>query len=475
MNLTLAEYITRVEDGSLSPDDVIYYYLTQAWEDPCNAWVRLHNDYALKNKDAFSSKRFHAAPIAVKDNFMTQWYETTCASKILQWYKAPYTATCIGKLEEAGWLMIGKTNMDEFAMWASNEQSAFGSAKHHLDHARVPWWSSWGSAIAVAADQCIASLGTDTWWSVRLPASLCGIVGMKPTYGRISRYGVQAMAASLNQVWVLTKTVEDSVLLLDAISGHDPNDAVTIDRGDEQQAWFDQLQRTDLQWVRLALPKQFFGEWLEGNVKEVCKQSIGLLQEAWAIVEEVDLPILQYVVPTYYIIVPAEVSTDMARFDGIRFGHQDDTMNYDSIFDYYEAIRKEWFGDEVKRRIIIWSYVLSAWFYDAYYHRAQQVRQKMKETMKKVFQDYDAVIWPTSPSVAWKRWDKVDDPVQMYLMDVYTAVANLLWLPAISVPVWTVNEEGVDLPVGFHIMSASWKEDSMFGIASVLEKKVANL
>lgn len=471
MNLSLRQYIDGVGNGDFSPQEVVQHYLWKAKNDSFHAWLRLHEDYIGKNTDVFASRSLHAAPIGIKDNILTQWYEITCGSKILEGYIPPYSATCFEKLEEAGGLMLGKTNMDEFAMWSSTEHSAFGPTYNPVDSSRVPGWSSWGSAVAVADDQCLAALGTETWGSVRQPAALCGVVGMKPSYGRVSRYGVQAMASSINQVGVVTKTVVDSVLMLDTIAWYDIHDAQSIDREDEQKTWYDQLDRTDLSGMRLAVPKQFFSEWLDPKIYASCKDALWVLESMWAKVEEIDFPEISYTIPIYYVLVPAEISSELARFDGLRFWLQEGTTDYETIYQYYEAIRNIWFGDEVKRRIMVWSYVLSAGYYDAYYHKAQEVQQKLKNEFTKVYKDFDAIVWPTTPSLAWKLWEKVDDPIQMYLEDMYTAPANVTWLPAISVPIAPVEEDGVTLPVGLQIIGKMRDEWTIFGIAGQVEKK----
>ncbi len=466
---TLHSYIEGVKAGTIKPEAVLDDYLKKAHGDSYNAYLRVTDDYAKDHLAQFLGRDLHAAPIAIKDLILTKWIVTTCGSKMLEDFVAPYSATCIINLENAWWLMIAKANLDEFAMGSTNENSAFGPVKNPLDPTRVAGWSSGWSAAAVAGDLAIAALGTDTGWSVRMPASLCGIVWTKPTYGRVSRYGVQSLASSLDQVWTLTKTVEDAVTLLDAISGYDSNDSTSIDRND-RDILFGALKKNDLKGIKLALPKQFIGDGLDAEVKKVCLAAIEQMKSLGATVDEVDIPSLERWVPTYYIILPAEASTNLAKFDGIKFGYQEDTMKFDSIQEYYEHIRDVWFGDEVKRRILIGTYVLSAWFYDAYYRRAQQVRQKMKMQLDAIYAKYDAIVWPTSPTVAWKIGAKVNDPIAMYLADIYTVIANLAWLPAISLPVGFAKDEGVSMPVGLQIMCQQWEESKMFHIANCLEK-----
>lgn len=473
MNLTLSEYIKGVEQGKYNPEEVVFNYLEKAKKinKELNAFIRFHEDYVNKNLKEFSNRKLKAAPIWIKDIILTKDYITSCASKMLEDYIPPYSATCFENLEKDWWLMIGKTNMDEFAMWSSTETSYFWPTKNPHWKDRVPGGSSGWSAAAVAADMCIAALGTDTWWSIRQPASLCWVVGVKPTYGTVSRYWVQAMASSLDQVWVFTKTVEDAIILLDSIAWYDDKDATSVKR-DDIKKWYDSLNLENLKWFKIAIPKQFFEDWLDENVKEVILNSIEILKSLWANVEWIDFPLLKYALAVYYIVMPAEVSTNLARFDWIRFGYQEDTFDYDNIYDYYASIRSKAFGEEVKRRIMIWTYVLSAGYYDAYYLRAQKVRKKLKTEFEKIFNDYDVIVWPVSPSVAWKLWEKTDDPLKMYLSDIYTIPVNLAGLPAMSLPVWFAQDLDEKLPVGLHIIAGQFKEYKMFAVASVLENNL---
>lgn len=472
MSLTLKEYIRGVRAGTHDPQTVQASYLDKAsTQDEYNAFVRLHADYMADKWVEMRDLPLAWAPIAMKDIFMTKGYETTCCSAILQGYIPSYESTVFAKLAAAGGCMLGKTNMDEFAMGASNETSYFGVVKNPHDPTRIAGGSSGGSAAAVAADLCLGAFATDTGGSIRLPAALCGIVWVKATYGRTSRYGVQAMASSLDHIGVLTKTIDDAVLLLEQVSGQDPHDATTIPFTEqERSAWHEALTWTDLKGKKIAVPQQFFDAWLDEDVKKCCLDTIAYLSEKWAEIDRIDLPIVQYAVPTYYIITPAEVSTNMARFDGIRFGLQGDTGEFDRIHDYYAHIRAQGFGSEVKRRILTWAYVLSAWFYDAYYRKALAVRTQMRREFAALFQKYDAIVSPVSPEVAWKIGEKVNDPVKMYLADIYTAVANLVGNPAISVPCGVVEKEGKQLPVGFQIMSALRDEATSFGIGKIVEK-----
>ena len=470
MNLTLKQYIEKVEKWELAPEKVVYSYLEKAKKlnSKLNAFIRFHEDYVKENLSKLKDKKLKAAPIGIKDIILTKGYITSCASKMLEDYIPPYSATCFENLERNWWLMIGKTNMDEFAMGSSTETSYFGKTLNPYWTDRVPGGSSGWSAAAVAADMCIAALGTDTWGSIRQPASLCGVVWIKPTYWTVSRYWVQAMASSLDQVGVFTKTVEDAVILLDAISGYDEHDATSVKR-DDKKSWYEALKVDNLKDFRIAVPKQFFEEWLEQNVKEVILEAIENIKKLGAQVEWIDFPLLKYALAVYYIVMPAEVSTNLARFDGIRFWYQEDTFDYDNIYQYYANIRAKWFGDEVKRRIMLWTYVLSAGYYDAYYLKAQKVRKRLKMEFDKIFKDFDLIVWPVSPTVAWKIWEKVDDPLKMYLSDIYTIPVNLAGLPGMSLPVWFAEDRGEKLPVGLHIIWWYFREDKIFALANALE------
>lgn len=470
MSLTLKQYIEKVQTKELDPSSVVLTYLEKAKKENaiCNAFISFADEYIQNNIASLSQKSLHGAPIAVKDLILTSWVPTTFGSAIAKDFVPPYSATCFKKLEEAGWCLLWKTNLDEFAMWWSNENSAFWPVVNPYGANRISGWSSWWSAAAVAADLCIAALGTDTWWSVRQPAFMCGIVGLKPTYWRISRYWVQAMASSFDQVWVMTKTVEDAAILLDVISWHDEHDATSVEKNDHA-SWFDALQHMNLAWKKIWYCKQFFSEGIDPLIADNTKKVLAFAKKQWADIIELDFPLLQYMVAVYYILMPAEVSTNLARFDGIRFWLQDDTSTYASIKDYYASIRDKWFGTEVKRRILMWSYVLSAWFYDAYYRKAQKVRAKMQQTMNSLFDTVDVIIGPTSPELAWKIWERTNDPLKNYLADIYTIPANIGWFPAMNVPTWFVEKDGETFAVWVQLMAPHWREDVLFGIGKCIE------
>lgn len=469
MSLTLKAYIDWVESWILNPETVLYEYLQKAKEKNPDlfAYVRMHEDYAQAHVKDFTNKSLRWAPIGIKDIILTKWYISSCGSKMLEAYVSPYSATCFLNLEKHGWLMIGKTNMDEFAMGSSTEYSYFWMSKNPYGKERIAGWSSWWSAIAVAADMCIAALGTDTGWSVRQPASMCGIVWLKPTYGRVSRYGVQAMASSFDQVGVMTKTVEDAEILLSAIAWYDTHDANSEPQADDLDFV---LPNFSLKNIKVALPKEFLGEWLDHTVRKRLQETIDFLKSQGAQVDEIDFPLLNDAIAVYYILQPAEVSTNYARFDGIKFWQQDDTMKYATLPEYYKKIRSEGFGEEVKRRILLGTFVLSSAHYEGYYLKAQQAREAIKSWFDALFEKYDVVLSPTSPELAWKIWEKSDDPMKMYLADIYTVPANIAGIPAMSIPVWFLEHQGERLPVGMQLMAKRWNEKILFAVGKEIEK-----
>ncbi len=471
MSLTLQQYIDDVQNGLISPEKTQQDYLAKGkiLNQKNNAFIHFTDEYCKTRGKELATLPLKWAPIAVKDLILTKWYRTTFASKIWEDFIAPYSATCFEKLEQAWWCMIGKTNLDEFAMWGSNENSAYWPVKNPYGINRIAWGSSWWSAAAVAADLCIAALGTDTGWSVRQPAFMCGIVWLKPTYGRVSRYGVQAMASSFDQVGVMTKTVYDAALLLDAIAWIDKHDATSVETLDTKSR-FDALKDFPLAWKKIWYCKQFFGEWIDPLIEKNTKDTLASLQAQWAEIVELDFPLLKYMVSVYYILMFAEVSTNMARFDGIRFGLQDETSAFWSIKEYYAKVRDAWFGTEVKRRILLGSYVLSAWFYDAYYRKAQIVRAKMQASMNSLFDQVDVVLWPTSPELAWKIWERSDDPLKNYLADIYTIPANIGWYPAMNVPTGFIQKEWETFALWVQLMAPHLREDLLFWVGNIIEK-----
>ena len=466
MNLTLKDYVEKVSNWKIGIKEVFNFYLQKAKKEneKLNAFVRFNENQDI-DENKLKETILKWAPIWVKDNFLTKQDITSCGSKMLENYISPYDATTYKQMKENWWVMIWKTNMDEFAMGSSTETSYFGPTKNPHDIKKVPWWSSWGSAAAVAADLCLAALGTDTWWSIRQPASLCWVVGFKPTYGRNSRYWVVAMASSLDQVWTFTKTVEDCVMLSKILAWKDPLDATSISKND-LHLWDEALKKDNIKDLRIAVPKQFFEKWIDDEVKDLILKTMDKISNLWATVEYVDMNYIQYALEVYYIIVPAEVSTNLARFDWIRFGFGKNSFDFKNIYDYYENVRSEWFGDEAKRRIMLWTYVLSAGYYDAFYNKASKIRKLIKNEYDNIFSSYDLILWPVSPTVAWNIWEKINDPVKMYLSDIYTIPVNLAWLPAMSLPIGKVN----NLPVWLHVVANQWQEHKIFHLANILEK-----
>ncbi len=400
-------------------------------------------------------------PLAVKDVLCTTDLPTTCGSKILQGFMSPYNATAVEKLYAAGAVVLGKTNCDEFAMGSSTENSAYFTTHNPWDLTRVPGGSSGGSAAAVAAGEALAALGTDTGGSVRQPASFCGIVGLKPTYGRVSRYGLIAFASSLDQVGCLTKDVRDTAIVLGVIAGYDAKDSTSVNI---PVADYEQALKSDIQGLRIGVPREYFTEGMQPGVAEAAKEAIRVLEGLGASIEEVSLPHTEYALPTYYLIAPAEASANLARYDGVKYGFS--FPNAEDMWDSYRRTRQHGFGPEVKRRIMLGTYALSAGYYDAYYLKAQKARTLIKGDFDQAFARCDVLVGPTSPTVAFKIGEKVDDPLQMYLSDIFTLSLNLAGLCGISVPCGFV--EG--MPVGLQIFGRAFDEGVILRVAYAYEQ-----
>lgn len=431
-----------------------------------NAFITVTEKEALAEAKAVDKKIaagkeigiLEGVPVALKDNILVKDIRATAGSKILENYVAAYDATVVEKLKAAGAVILGKTNLDEFAMGASTETSYFGPTKNPHDPTRVPGGTSGGSAAAVAADTCIYALGSDTGGSVRQPASFCGVVGMKPTYGAVSRYGLMAMASSLDQIGPIAKTAEDAEIVFDVIRGKDLMDSTTVreTRNEKREA------KTNIRNLKIGLPKEYFVAGMDSAVEKCVREAVKKLEKVGAKVREVSLPHAKYTLATYYLIVPAEVSANMARYDGIRYGYR--TEKAKNLLETYQKTRAEGFGDEVKRRIMLGTYALSAGYYDAYYLQAQKMRTLIRQDFEKVFKEVDCLITPTAPTTAFKIGEKIDDPLTMYLSDVFTVSANVAGLPAISVPCGKVGK----LPVGLQIMTPWFSEKNLFGIANLI-------
>ncbi|HBI25930.1 MAG: Glutamyl-tRNA(Gln) amidotransferase subunit A [Candidatus Wolfebacteria bacterium GW2011_GWC2_39_22] len=408
-------------------------------------------------------------PMAIKDNLLVKGLPATAASKMLENYTAAYDATVIKKLKEAGAIFLGKANMDEFAMGSSTENSAFKATKNPHDLERVPGGSSGGSAAAVAAHMAVAALGTDTGGSIRQPASLCGVVGLKPTYGAVSRSGAIAMASSLDQIGPLTKTVEDAAIVFSVIKGKDPLDATSVDvvYGDELL----NPKLEDIKKLRIGLPKEYFIEGMDDYTKGEINKAIEKIKSLGIEVKEISLPNTKHALSCYYIIMPAEVSSNMARFDGIRYSRLDALQENEpkTLLGIYHEQRGQGFGKEVRRRIMLGTYVLSSGYYDAYYAKAQKVRKLIKEDFDNAFKEVDVILTPVSPTAAFKIGEKTSDPLQMYLSDIFTLTLNLAGLPGISIPV--KQYEGTsELPVGFQLVGKAFREADILGIGQFYER-----
>ena len=412
-------------------------------------------DNKIKNKEEISV--LEGIPLAVKDAILVDGIRCTSASKILENYIAPYDATVIKKLRKAGSVFVGKTNLDEFTMGASGENSAFGPTKNPHDLKMVPGGSSSGSAAAVADDQTIYALGTDTGGSIRQPASFCGIVGLKTTYGRVSRYGLIAHASSLDQIGPITKTVEDARIIFDIIKGKDVKDSTSMDSQNEES-------EIKIKNLKIGIPKEYFVEGIDPDVEKIVKEAINEYEKMGANIVEVSLPYTEYALACYYIIMPAEASTNLARYDGIRYGLSEKGEN---LLEGYLKTKQKGFGDEVTRRIMMGTYVLSAGYYDAYYLKAQKVRTLIKQDFDNVFKKVDVLMGPVSPTPAFKIGEKIDDPVSMYLADIYTVSASLAGIPAISIPIGKIDK----LPVGLQIMGKQFDDEKILQVAKFYENR----
>ncbi len=461
---TTSTAITESVFGRISEvDDKVRCYLTLTEETAMEAAGRSDDRY---RKGDFIGP-LDGIPIGIKDIFLTEGVKTTAGSKILENFIAPYDGTPSRKLKEAGAVITGKLNMDEFAMGSSNENSGFFPARNPWDTDRVPGGSSGGSAAAVAAGEAIATLGTDTGGSIRQPASHCGVVGLKPTYGRVSRYGVIAFASSLDQVGPLTRDVTDCAILLGAIAGHDPADSTSANLPVPD---FAGLLTGDVEGMTIGLPDEYFGEGLEPEVEELVRKAAAQLEIKGAKLVPVSLPSTKYAVATYYIIAPAEASSNLARYDGVRYGVR--VPDTKGLIEMYRKTRSRGFGPEVKRRIMLGTFALSSGYYDAYYGKAQKVRTMILREMDEAFTKADVILAPTAPGPAFPLGDRVDDPLQMYLSDVFTIPVNIAGVAGISVPCG-VTKEG--LPVGVQLIGPAFKEETLLNVAFGYEQQRGQL
>jgi aspartyl-tRNA(Asn)/glutamyl-tRNA(Gln) amidotransferase subunit A len=469
--LTLHEASEKLRKRELSSQELTAAVFAQIsrTDDRLRSYITLcreRAESAATNADELlrqgnSTSPLTGIPLAVKDNFLTRGVRTTCASKILGDFMPPYDATTIARLRAQGAVIIGKTNLDEFAMGSSAENSAFFTTRNPWDPERVPGGSSGGSAAAVAADQCIAALGTDTGGSIRQPAAFCGIVGLKPTYGRVSRYGIIAFASSMDQVGPMTKDARDAALLLEAIAGHDPADSTSVNRPVPNYA---AALSGDIRRLRVGVPNEYFITGMQKDTEDAVRSAVSQLKKTGAVIEEVSLPHTEYAIAVYYIVATAEASSNLARYDGMRYGHRAPGKD---LTETYMASRAEGFGAEVKRRIMLGTYALSAGYYDAYYLKAQQVRALVKKDFDAAFRRCDAIITPTAPTTAFKIGEKTKDPLQMYLSDIYTISVNLAGLPALSLP---CGFDAQGLPIGMQIIGKPFDEGTILNLAYAYEQ-----
>ncbi|HEY7183733.1 MAG TPA: Asp-tRNA(Asn)/Glu-tRNA(Gln) amidotransferase subunit GatA [Blastocatellia bacterium] len=467
MNLTIAELYKLYASGEAVPSEVCRQALDRIERDNdrLNAYITINRESAVKRaaamdadiQEAIRRKPLAGVPVAVKDNMLITGVRTTCGSRILGDYVPPYTATAVRKLEDAGAIIIGKTNMDEFAMGSSTENSAFGPARNPADEETVAGGSSGGSAVAVAAGHTPIALGSDTGGSIRLPASFCGVVGLKPTYGRVSRYGLVAFASSLDQIGPFANNVSDAARALQVISGHDRCDSTSAN-----VAVPDYLSALngDVKGLRLGIPPECFGAGLDPEVKEKVEAGIRKLAGRGAEIVEVSLPHTKYVIAVYYIVATAEASSNLARFDGVRYGFRAEEAR--ALSEMYRRTRDEGFGAEVKRRIMLGTFVLSSGYYDAYYEKAQRVRSMLVSDFAEAFKKCDVIATPTAPTPAFRIGEKSDDPLAMYLNDIYTVTVNLAGVPAISVP---CGQSSAGLPIGLQLIGNHFDESRLLNAA----------
>lgn len=461
--LTAHELIDLLNKGEICPLDICYSIIDaiDKKEKRLNALVNFDKEKAIERCKALDKSKASGAlrgvPVFIKDNICVKDELTTCASKILKGFKPPYNATAVDNLTGDGAFLMGKTNMDEFAFGSSTETSCYNATKNPWDLGRIPGGSSGGSAACVSADEAILALGSDTGGSIRQPASLCGVVGLKPTYGRVSRYGLIAFASSLDQIGPLAKDVEDAAILLKAISGHDTMDSTSVDRLVPD---YPSLIKKDIKGLKIGIPKEYFIEGADEEVKDSVLKAIKQIEALGAVCEDMNLRHTEYAVSVYYVIATAEASSNLARFDGVQYGLRAGEAR--SVIEMHKKTRQKGFGDEAKRRIILGTFALSSGYYDAYYLRALKVRTLIKRDFEEAFGKYDAIITPTSPTPAFKVGEKTEDPLTMYLSDIFTISANLAGIPGVSIPCGFTKK---DLPVGLQILGKAFDEETILRIA----------
>lgn len=472
LDMTAVELAKAIKEGKTTAVEAMEAVIAQIerTESEYNCYVTFDKEAAL-NEAKETQKKIEAGtlngllagvPVAIKDNMCTEGVLTTCSSKILENFIPQFSSEAVIRLKEAGAVMIGKTNMDEFAMGSTTETSAFGVTKNPRNPQHVPGGSSGGSAAAVAANEAFCALGSDTGGSIRQPASYCGVVGMKPTYGTVSRYGLIAYGSSLDQIGPLTKDVTDCAAIMEVIAAHDPKDSTSIKREDTN---FTAALVNDVKGMKIGIPKDYFGEGLDLEVKEAVLKVAETLKEKGAIVEEFDLSLVEYAIPAYYTIAAAEASSNLERFDGVKYGYR--AKDYEGLHNMYKKTRSEGFGAEVKRRIMLGSFVLSSGYYDAYYLKALRVKAMIKKAFDEAFAKYDVILAPVAPTTAPKLGASLSDPIKMYLGDIYTISVNLAGLPGISVP---CGSDSKGLPIGVQMIGNSFSEKTLIQAAYTYEQ-----
>ena len=471
MEMTAARLGKEIQAGTVTAVQAAEAALNRIKEKEkeLNCFITVEEGAALEKAAAVQKKiesgelsgPLAGVPIAVKDNICTEGLRTTCASAMLNDFVPPYSAEAVKKLEKAGMVIIGKTNMDEFAMGSTTETSFFGPTRNPWDTERVPGGSSGGSCAAVAAGECSCALGSDTGGSIRQPSSFCGVTGLKPTYGTVSRYGLIAYGSSLDQIGPIARDVTDCALLLEAIASHDKKDSTSMPR--EEYDFSSALQK-DVKGLKIGIPRDYFGEGLDPEVAEAVRKAADILKEHGACVEEFDLSLVEYAIPAYYVIASAEASSNLARFDGVKYGYR--TQEFEGLHDMYKKSRSEGFGEEVKRRIMLGSFVLSSGYYDAYYLKALRTKALIRKAFDRAFEKYDVILGPAAPSTAPRLGDSLKDPLKMYLGDVYTVSANLAGLPGICLP---CGLDGKGLPIGLQLLGDCFQEKKILRAAYTYE------
>lgn len=471
-NITIKETAALIKDKKISPVELTKAFLEriETVDKDLNTYITVLSDQALKTAESAENEimkgnylgPLHGVPIGLKDIFVMKDVAATCGSKMLENFISPYDATVTTRIKKSGAVILGKNNMDEFAMGSSNETSFFGPVRNPWNTGKVPGGSSGGSASATAAGLCTASLGTDTGGSIRQPAALCGVTGLKPTYGRVSRYGMIAFASSLDQAGPLTRSVEDAAIILNIISGRDELDSTSVDVPVPD---FTKNLNGDIKGMKIGIPKEYFVDGMDNDVERSVLKAIQDIKSLGAEIVEISLPHTKYAISTYYIIAPCEASSNLARYDGVRYGYR--TPDADSLRDLFFRSRSEGFGEEVKRRIMLGTYALSSGYYDAYYLKSQKVRTLIREDFKKAWETVDVIVAPTTPETAFNINEKTDDPIKMYLSDVLTIPCNIAGIPGLSTPCGFSSD---NLPIGLQILGKSFDEDSILRVAHAYEK-----